>query len=96
MEYFQENLQQDIKLIELSTIAQMSPYHFLRLFKQTLNFTPHQYIFQCRIEKAKFLLQHSQLSIAAIASQVGFCDQSHPTRCFKRSIGVTPKQFQLA
>jgi AraC family transcriptional regulator len=95
-EYINENLHQDIKLIELAAIAQMSPYHFLRLFKQTMNVTPHQYILQCRIEKTKFLLQHSELSIAEIAIQVGFCDQSHLTRCFKRSLGVTPKQFQQA
>lgn len=95
-DYIQENLHQDIKLIELAAIAQLSPYHFLRLFKQTTNTTPHQYILQCRIEKAKFLLQHSQISIAEIASRVGFCDQSHLTRCFKRNLGVTPRQFQQA
>lgn len=95
-EYINENLHQDIKLIELAEVAQLSPYHFLRLFKQTTNITPHQYILQCRIEKAKFLLQHSQISIAEIASRVGFCDQSHLTRCFKRNLGVTPRQFQQA
>jgi AraC family transcriptional regulator len=95
-EYIQENLYQDIKLIELAAITQMSPYHFLRLFKQTINLTPHQYILQCRIEKAKFLLRHSELSIAEIASRVGFCDQSHFTRCFKRILDMTPKQFQQA
>lgn len=95
-EYIQKNLHQEIKLIELAAIAQMSPYHFLRLFKQTTHVTPHQYILQCRIEKAKFLLQQRQLSIAEIASRVGFCDQSHLSRCFKRSLGVTPRQFQQA
>ncbi|MCY6494293.1 AraC family transcriptional regulator [Leptolyngbya sp. GGD] len=93
-EYIQENLHHDLKLIELATIAQMSPYHFLRLFKQTLNITPHQYILQCRIEKASILLRQTDLSIALIATQVGFCDQSHLTRCFKRVLGVTPKQVQ--
>lgn len=95
-EFINENLAQNIKLIELAEIAQLSPYHFLRLFKQTTNLTPHQYILQCRIEKAKFLLQHSQISIVEIASRVGFCDQSHLTRCFKRNLGVTPRQFQQA
>jgi AraC family transcriptional regulator len=55
--------------------------------------TPHQYILQCRIDKAKYLLQHSELSIADIAARVGFCDQSHFTRYFKRIVGVTPKQL---
>jgi AraC family transcriptional regulator len=92
-EYINEHLHQDLKLIEIAAIAQMSPYHFLRLFKQSLGITPHQYILQRRIEKAKYLLQHSQLSIAAIAFKVGFCDQSHLTRYFKRIVGLTPKQL---
>ncbi len=70
----------------------MSPYYFLRLFKQSMGITPHQYILQRRIEKAKFLLQHGE-SIAEIAIKVGFCDQSHLTQYFKRIVGVTPKKF---
>ncbi len=95
-EYINEHLHQEIKLIELAAIAQMSPYHFLRLFKQSMGVTPHQYILQCRIEKAKNLLQHSELSIAEVAASVGFCDQSHFTRYFKRIVGVTPKQLRQA
>jgi hypothetical protein len=48
---------------------------------------------QCRIDKAKYLLQHSELSIADIAARVGFCDQSHFNRYFKRIVGITPKQL---
>jgi len=92
-EYINEHLHEDIKLIELAAIAQISPYHFLRLFKQSMGITPHQYILQRRIEKAKFLLQHSKLSIALVAVRVGFCDQSHLTQYFKRIVGVTPRQF---
>lgn len=92
-DYINEHLHQDLKLSEIAALAQMSPYHFLRLFKQSMGVTPHQYILQRRIEKAKYLLQHSELSIADIAVRVGFCDQSHLTRCFKRIVGVTPKQL---
>ena len=92
-EYINEHLHQDIKLIDLAAIAQMSPYHFLRLFKHSMGVTPHQYILQRRIEKAKCLLQHGELSIAEVAARVGFCDQSHFTRYFKRIVGVTPKQL---
>ncbi len=95
-EYIHNHLHQDVKLVELAAIAQMSPYHFLRLFKQSMGITPHQYILQRRIEKAKYLLQHSELSIADIAVRVGFCDQSHLTRYFKRIVGVTPKQLLQA
>lgn len=54
-EYIQEHLHQEVKLIELAAIAQISPYHFLRLFKNSLGVTPHQYILQSRIKKAKYL-----------------------------------------
>ncbi len=93
-EYINAHLHQNIKLIELAAIAQMSPYHFLRLFKQSMRVTPHQYILQHRLEKAKCLLQYSELSIAEVAVRVGFCDQSHLTRYFKRIFGVTPKLLQ--
>jgi AraC family transcriptional regulator len=92
-DYVNEHLHQDLKLNELAAIVQLSPYYFLRLFKQQVGITPHQYILQCRIDKAKSLLQHTNLSIAAIALKVGFCDQSHFTRYFKRVVGVTPMQF---
>jgi len=92
-EYIHEHLHQDLKLDEIAAIAQVSPYHFLRLFKQSMGITPHQYILQCRLNHAKNLLQHSNLSIVEIATRTGFCDQSHLTRYFKRIIGVTPKQL---
>lgn len=95
-EYIQEHLEQDLKLAELSAIAQFSPYHFLRLFKQQMSITPHQYILQQRIEKAKYLLQHSELSIADIAIQTGFSDQSHLTKCFKHNLGITPQKLLTA
>ncbi|MBD2098592.1 helix-turn-helix transcriptional regulator [Trichocoleus sp. FACHB-591] len=92
-EYIHSHLHQDLRLQEMAAIAQISPYHFLRLFKQSVGTTPHQYILQCRLNQAKYLLQHSELSIIEVATQTGFCDQSHLTRYFKRMIGITPKQL---
>ena len=61
-DYINEHLHQDLKLTDTAAIAQMSPYHFSRLFKESLGITPHQYILQSRINKAKYLLQHSNSS----------------------------------
>ena len=92
-EYIAEHLDREVKLIELAAIAQISPYHFLRLFKNSLGITPHQYILQRRIEKAKYLLLHTELSITEVAATAGFYDQSHFTRYFKRIVGAGPKQL---
>jgi AraC family transcriptional regulator len=92
-DYINAHLHQELKLTEIAAIAQISQYHFLRLFKQRMGITPHQYILQRRVERARYLLQHSELSIADIAIEVGFCDRSHLTRSFKQIVGVTPKQF---
>lgn len=94
IDYINAYLERDLKLNELSDIVQISPYHFLRLFKKSLGTTPHQYILQQRIDRAKYLLKSSNLDIAEIAFRVGFCDSSHLTRCFKRILGKTPSQWR--
>ncbi len=93
IDYIHGYLDSDLSLNELAASIQMSPHYFSRLFKQTTGFTPHQYVINCRIEKAKDLLKQGKLSIAEIAKEVGFVDQSHLHRCFKRKVGITPKSF---
>ena len=92
-EYIHEHLDRNLTVIELAEIAQISPYHFIRLFKKATARTPHQYILQQRIEKARYLLQHQEITIAEIAALVGFCDQSHFTKYFKQIVGMTPRQY---
>ena len=91
IEYIHDNLDQHLTLAELSLVAGMSTYHFARTFKQVTGVTPHQYVLNVRVEHAKSLLLQGKLTIAEIASQVGFFDQSHFTRSFKRLVGVTPQ-----
>ncbi len=93
-EYINEHLAENPSLTEIAEMVQMSPYYFSRLFKQSVGLTPHQYLLLCRTEQAKRLLLSTNLSIAAIATQVGFVDQSHLTRHFKRQAGVPPSQFR--
>ncbi|MDY6897579.1 MAG: AraC family transcriptional regulator [Cyanobacteriota bacterium] len=93
IDYIQAYLDRDLSLNQLASSVQMSPHYFSRLFKETTGFTPHQYVINCRIERAKNLLKQGKLSIAEIAKEVGFVDQSHLHRYFKRKVGITPKQF---
>ncbi|PSB58201.1 AraC family transcriptional regulator [Chamaesiphon polymorphus] len=93
-DYINAHLDGNLKLVDLNAIANISPYHFLRLFKQSLGVTPHQYILQQRLDRAKYLLRSSNLDISEIALRVGFCDRSHLNRCFKSITGKTPSQWR--
>ena len=93
IDYIYAYLDRDLSLKDLSDVVQMSPNYFARLFKQTTGITPHQYVIRCRIERAKELMQKGKLPLAEIATQVGFVDQSHLNRHFKRLVGVTPKTY---
>ena len=93
-DYINEHSTQNISLTEMAQTVQMSLYHFSRLFKQSTGLTPHQYLLRCRTEQAKRLLRTTNLSIATIAAQVGFVDQSHFARHFKRYVGIPPSQFR--
>jgi AraC family transcriptional regulator len=94
LDYIHAYLDRDLSVGELAAIAQMSRYHFGRLFKQSTGLSPHQYVLQCRIEKAKQLLAQLELPIAEVYQQVGFQSQSHFTKVFRRHTGVTPKAYR--
>ncbi|MBW4474623.1 MAG: AraC family transcriptional regulator [Stenomitos rutilans HA7619-LM2] len=93
IDYIYEHLEQDLTLSELAAIVHISPSYFSGLFRQSTGLAPHQYMIQCRIDRAKHLLLKGELSIADVAQSLGFAHQSHLSRHFKRLVGVTPKAF---
>lgn len=93
IEYIDAHLDCDLSLKELAEIVQMSAHYFAQLFKQSTGISPHQYVIRCRIERSKELLKQKQITIADVAEIVGFVDQSHFHRHFKRLVGITPKAF---
>lgn len=92
--YIQENLDKDLTLLEISREVGMSMYHFSRQFKQSTGSAPHQYIMNCRIERAKKLLTRTNTTIDQICEQVGFQSQSHFTNVFRKLIGITPRAYR--
>ncbi|NJM70233.1 MAG: helix-turn-helix transcriptional regulator [Scytonema sp. RU_4_4] len=94
IEYINQNLEKDLGLAEVATVVGMSMYHFSRLFKQSTGFSPHQYVMNCRIERAKRLLTKTEEAIDQICQQVGFQSQSHFTNVFRKFIGTTPKAYR--
>ena len=95
-DYVQDCMNQDLTLANLAEVAGTSAYQFNRQFKQRMGLSPHRYVTQCRLEKAKALLADSNLSIAEIAQQVGFYDQSHFTHTFKKRTALTPQQYRTS
>ncbi len=92
--YVDEHLEQSIALAELAATAGLSPFHFLRAFKQSLGLTPGQYVLDRRMERARSLLKSSNRSVAEVGICVGFAHSSHFTRAFRRAVGMAPSIFR--
>jgi AraC family transcriptional regulator len=93
VDYIHDHLGENPSLAEIASAVNLSPYHFTRLFKESTGQAPHQYVIQVRLEEARRLLLSGALSTSEVAHLVGFADQSHLTRHFKRVYNVTPKLF---
>jgi len=92
--YIHTHIDPDLSLIELASVINISPTYFASLFKQTTGISPHQYVIQQRVERAKSMLSKTDLTIADIAFQTGFSSQSHLNQQFKRITGMTPKEVR--
>lgn len=81
-----------VLLHELAETAHISPFYLNRIFREAAGVPPHTYLLQTRIKKSLALLLKTG-SIAIAAQRLGFADQSHFTRLFKREVGITPGRF---
>ena len=96
LDYIDAYLDKNIKLADLAQLLNMSPFHFSRLFKQSIGITPHQYLSQQRVERAKELLRKSDRLITDIAFECGFSSHSHLSKQFRQITGITPKAYRLS
>lgn len=94
--YIDDNLGGDISLADLASIARLSPHHFGELFRQSTGTSPYRYVLDRRIECAKVLLRESMLGVLDVALAVGFSDQSHFSKVFRRSVGMAPGAYRQA
>ncbi len=92
--FIRQHFARPLTLADISAAANVSPFHLTRLFKRTLGMSPYQYLLEVRVHAANALLTTGAdgPTLAQVATAVGFSDQSHLTRQFKRVLGITPKQ----
>lgn len=91
-DYLKENYTSTITLNDLSALTGWSKYHLLRTFAKKMGISPNSYLETIRVNHAKKLLEQG-LKPIEVTFLTGFCDQSHLTKCFKRLVGLTPKQY---
>ena len=93
-DFIHEHIHDDLSIDTLRAVANISKYHFIRMFRARFGITPHRYVLSCRINRARAALERG-CAPTDTAQMFGFSDVSHLNRRFKRSYGLTPKQYQL-
>ena len=96
LDYIDNHLESNIKLADLARLLEMSQFHFSRLFKRSLGTTPHQYLSQQRVERAKQLLKKTDRLIVDIAFECGFNSHSHLSKQFRQVTDVTLKAYRVS
>jgi AraC-like DNA-binding protein len=91
-EYLDAYFAADVSLSRLGAIVGLSPFHVARAFADEVGLPPHVYLETVRIARARELLDRGR-PIADVALDVGYADQSHFTRRFKRVVGIAPGQY---
>jgi len=92
--YIEENYNTDISLTDIAGYVYISTSHFARAFKKQFKISPIQYLLSIRIEKAKTLLEETNLKVGDIASSVGFSAQQRFNDIFKKHLGLSPSEYR--
>ena len=92
--YIENNLSVKISNKTLADIAHMHPTHFIRSFKKETGQTPCEYVAQRKMERAKYLLESTELQIGEIAENLGYFDTMHFSKTFKKRHSVSPTAYR--
>ncbi|AVT06262.1 helix-turn-helix domain-containing protein [Paracidovorax avenae] len=92
--YIDEHIGQAISVAEMACTTGYSTHHFARLFRRSFQKSPHQYVIEQRIERARQLLLDPGRSVADVAAECGFATQAHLSSAFRRRLGLTPGEFR--
>jgi AraC family transcriptional regulator len=94
LDYIAANLEGDLTIDRLASVACLSRFHFARAFKAAVGLSPHRYVSAKRLERAKVLLTRGDQSLVEIALALNFSCQANFTRAFRQVTGQTPGQYR--
>lgn len=83
-----------VKLPDISAQANLSPYHFLRVYRQTYGETPHEFLTRLRIERAKTLLAKGDHNVTEACFEVGFSSLGSFSTLFAHRVGLSPSEYR--
>jgi AraC family transcriptional regulator len=92
--YLETQVEAAVTLAELAGLANLSVFHFARLFKQATGLPPYQYVLRWKIKRAQQQLRCDAASVAELSDALGFASPISFAAAFKRVVGCTPRQYQ--
>jgi len=94
LDYIEATIDGELTLDAMAAVAGMNPFYFARTFRRRFGVSPHRFVLQRRIERAKRLLGETAMPLAEVALACGFASQSHFTATFHRRVGITPSGYR--
>ncbi len=94
LDFVDENFASPIGLADMAAVAELSPYHFGRVFKHATGKSPYQHLIYCRIVRSQILLASTERSMTDIAAACGFLTQAHFSTAFSRQTGMSPSRYR--
>lgn len=93
-DYLHANLRRPIGLSDAAVAACLSPFHLLRAFQVAFQQSPHRYLTQCRLDRAKFLLEKTNIPITEICFECGFASVGSFSTLFHKNCGMSPRAWR--
>lgn len=96
IDFLWENYHSNYTLKDVADQANLSPHHFIKVFKAETGLTPFEYLLHVKIERAKEMLEYKDFSITEVCFKSGFQNVSHFSAAFKKKTGASPSEFRKA
>ena len=93
-DYIADNYQAPLNLSDIAKCSYMSPYHFLRVFKNTYGETPNEFLIRLRLEQAKKMLITENYSVSEVCEKVGYTSLGSFSSLFLKQVGMAPTLYR--